>query len=61
MDLDATLPAARADSTDRDEPVAKVADLRVLAVELAESLVQVSEQIADALVSPIHRRVAPEH
>ena len=43
-----------------DEALSQVADLKDIKVKLNESLVQVSGHLADALVSPVHRRIPPE-
>ena len=58
--VSARSPATGADASDRDDAVAQVADLRVLLVGLAQSLVHVSDRLAEALVSSIHRRLASQ-
>src|SRR6266545_5480357 len=60
LGLGATFVTTRTGAADRDESVSQVPDLRELDVGLGESLVQVSEHLADALVSPIHGRF-PTH
>src|SRR5215217_7232776 len=54
FDLGLACRATPADDADPDRPVAKVQDLLVVGVKLREGLVQVSEPLANALVSPIH-------
>src|SRR5829696_721673 len=60
LGLGATFVTTRTGAADRDESVSQVPDLRELDVGLGESLVQVSEHLADALVSPVHGRF-PTH
>src|SRR5215208_6432293 len=60
LELGATLLAAYVASADRDEAVPQIPDLRDVDLELVESFVEVSEQLADAVVSPEHCRVPCE-
>ncbi len=60
LDLRSALSATRAEAADRNDPVAKVSDLRVLGVDLGEGLEHVSQHLADALVSPRHPRLTLE-
>ncbi len=61
LDRGAAFLATRADAADRDDSLAKVPGLRDGDLDLPERLVPLSELVADALVSPIHRRYPPEH
>src|SRR5262249_34885877 len=48
--------ATGAEPTDRDDSIAEVTDLREVQADLGERLVDVANPLADAIVSPIHRR-----
>jgi hypothetical protein len=54
--LDSALLTTRDPAADCDNSIAEIPDLRELDLELAESLVQVAKHLADAIVSPMHRR-----
>lgn len=43
-----------------DDPITQVSDLRELDVDLTESLIGASDQLADAVVAPIHGRFPSE-
>ena len=53
--------ATGAEPTDRNESIAEVTDFREFQADVGERLVDVSDPLADALVSPVHRRLTLEH
>src|SRR5262245_21019273 len=58
--LRSTFPATPTELTDANDSLAKVSDFRHLDVRFCEDFIDVSVELANALVSPVHRRLAPE-
>jgi hypothetical protein len=49
-----------ADAADPDDSITQVPDLRVVEVDLGESLIHLTQHLTDAVVSPTYGRLAPE-
>ena len=59
LGLNAALLALSMQVADREDPLAKVPELRGLGPELNESLLQLSDPLAGALVTPVETTASP--